>query len=375
MLDQRKSNKNDGFGLSFLDVLCCGLGSAILLLLIVKHEGTSLAATDIAAMAEPEVIRLKSRARANSRQGEKLNARLDNLKKESNRQRLAALSITQNGNFESNKLSMLQLQIEAVEEKIKGLAILEKRLNTELDKEAREAPTVDLNNIGALEGIKLSGHDKVAILLDVSASMLHWSVVEITRLQASSAADIKAASKWRQAILSAQYAYKTLDAKARFKLILFSESIYNIENIELRPENIQWDIKTGSHDGPINELSNILPRKGTNLKIGLDTIGLLIPKPDRILLITDGLPGKVSDRKKLSGCPQLHKRTTPITSECRLSIAIKSSEILGTELAKVPIDVILLPLDGDSGAVRFYSLVSGVTSGKLITPSVDWLLR
>ena len=93
------------------------------------------------------------------------------------------------------------------------------------------------------------------------------------------------------------------------------------------------------------------------------------------MLITDGLPGKIAGRDRLKSCPKKTKGVTRLNGECRISIAIKSVEKLGGKLAKVPIDIILLPLEGDSDAVRFYSLISGISAGKLITPSADWLLR
>ena len=118
-----------------------------------------------------------------------------------------------------------------------------------------------------------------------------------------------------------------------------------------------WDKKSGLHDSLIKGVDNITPKGGTNLHLAIEALSRLVPKPDRIVLITDGLPGKIANRARLKACPKKSTGVTRLDGECRISIAIKSVEKLGGKLAKVPVDIILLPLEGDSDAVRFYSLI------------------
>ncbi len=143
---------------------------------------------------------------------------------------------------------------------------------------------------------------------------------------------------------------------------------------EVDQGELHWDKKSGLHDPLVKRVVNQVPQGGTDLGMAVDALSRLIPKPGRIILITDGLPGKTSGRDKLKNCPKSRKGVVKVSADCRISIAIKSVEKLNAKLSMVPIDIILLPMEGDSDAIRFYSLVSGISAGRLITPSVDWLL-
>ena len=58
---KKKQSTESSIGLSFLDVLCCGLGASVLLLLIVKHEPSTSANEEIEILAGPEIELLESR--------------------------------------------------------------------------------------------------------------------------------------------------------------------------------------------------------------------------------------------------------------------------------------------------------------------------
>ncbi|MDC6449479.1 hypothetical protein PQY67_04770 [Pseudomonadales bacterium] len=375
MTENRKEDHDDAMGLSFLDILCCGLGAAILLLLIVKHDGSSLIDADLQLMAYPRIAALEQLLNQKLAQVELLNSELEKIESQNDDELDRALDRWKNIDVEKAEIARLQYETLLEENRLEALKTLEKRLADRLSFEAQKDSSVLTEKVGALKGIGLAGEDKVVILLDVSASMLHWSLVEIIRLQASGAVAIKNAPKWNQAILAAQFAYQTLDKGARFKIIRFSEFAYDTDDAEIDEQKIIWELNNGKHDKLVSELSDKLPKKGTNLQVGFDAVNSLVPRPERILLITDGLPGKISNRHQLKGCPRNTTRVVRVSGECRTSIAIESVRSLGQKLSKVPIDVILLPLEGDREAIRFYSLLTGLTAGKLITPSVDWLIK
>ena len=375
MSKRKAAVSEDGVGLSFLDVLCCGLGAAILLLLIVKHEQPSVNTQVLELMAATEVGKLQSEV-------ERLSA--DKIDLESEFQALAEdkIQLIEAARVRDQHLSIKEAQRQEIKAalnaqlaRLQGLNEFDSQLARQLTQEQEATSELDLTAAGALDGINFSGLDKVVILLDVSASMLHWSLVEIFRIQVSGAVARNSAPKWNQARLSAQFAYKTIDQNARFKLLMYSEEVYNLEGNLIGQEVLRWDKKDGRHDALVEGLVSQGPKRGTNLKKAIDAANSLIPKPSRILLITDGLPGKIDNRGKLVGCPRDQQKVSKLTSECRVSVAMKSVEALAGGLSEVPVDVVLLPLDGDSEAIRFYSVVSGVTAGKLLTPAVDWLLQ
>ncbi|MDA9050232.1 hypothetical protein N9740_09095 [Pseudomonadales bacterium] len=375
MSKRKAAVSEDGVGLSFLDVLCCGLGAAILLLLIVKHEQPSVNSEVLDLMASSEVGKLQSEV-------ERLSSERTNLEFELEALAADKIQLTEaarvRGQYLTNKEASVQKVKAALSTELarmKGLKEFDNQLARQLTQEQESRSELDLKGAGALDGINFSGLDKVVILLDVSASMLHWSLVEIFRIQVSGSVARNSAPKWNQARLSAQFAYKTIDRNARFKLLMYSEEVYNLEGNSIGQEVLIWDKKDGRHDALVEDLVSHGPKRGTNLKKAIDAANSLIPKPGRILLITDGLPGKVDGRGKLKGCPKEQQKVSTLTSDCRVSVAMKSVEAMAGGLSGVPVDVVLLPLDGDSEAIRFYSIVSGVTAGKLITPAVDWLLK
>ena len=79
MATKRLEQREDSMGLSFLDVLCCGLGAAILLLLIVKHEGPILSSEQIDLMAGPKVQRLEKQLQSLAADRQALDMRLASL--------------------------------------------------------------------------------------------------------------------------------------------------------------------------------------------------------------------------------------------------------------------------------------------------------
>ena len=363
-------------GLSFLDVLCCGLGAAILLLLIVKHEGPILSSEQIDLMAGPKVQRLEKQLQSLAADRQALDMRLASLDARKAVLMSQEVSHQKGLNELESTFSKLRIDLAGETARLNQLNAFEEELDKRIVEESSGRREVVVEKFGALDGIRMGGSDRVVILLDVSASMLHWNLVEIIRLQVGLDANLSAASKWNQSILAAQFAYETIDKDARFKLLRFSESVFDLNDDSLDgKEKLFWDNKSGLHDGLVERLSQQKPRKGTNLYKALDAVRKLIPKPTRILIITDGLPSKIDGRSRLKGCSRSKSAVSRVSSECRLSVGIKSVEVLTGKLAKVPIDVILLPLDGDSEGIRFYSLITGISAGKLLTPSVDWLLK
>lgn len=369
-----RNSFGDGFGLSFLDILCCGLGAAILLLLIVKHEEPGLDDIDWQLMLEPEIFRLNSLISESESVNQMLASKLITLEErfesivQSNTEIVAELT------SQEQKLLNLRVQLAGEQAKLNELRVLSDKLNVTRQAATTESDKFEGLKFGALSGVQLGGEDKVVVLLDTSASMIHWSLVEIIRTQASGVGAIEAAFKWRQAKNIGGLAFSSINPGHRFKVLTFGEEVIDSDGSVVGKDELLWDIKSEKDDQSRLRNLTLQPGGGTNLKLAFDAVSRLIPKPARILLITDGLPNNISNRSSLRGCPKNRKGVSKISGECRISIAINSIDKLSGKLSKVPIDVILLPLEGDGDAVRFYSLLTGLSAGRLITPSVDWLV-
>ena len=83
------------------------------------------------------------------------------------------------------------------------------------------------------------------------------------------------------------------------------------------------------------------------------------PAPENVFLITDGLPTIGTDApwfKKVSG-------------EKRLKLFNRAVKLLPD---KVPVNVILFPLEGDPAAASAYWKLAALTRGAYFCPSPDW---
>jgi hypothetical protein len=83
------------------------------------------------------------------------------------------------------------------------------------------------------------------------------------------------------------------------------------------------------------------------------------PLPDNIFLITDGLP-TISDRGSSDAL---------VTPARRLELYEDAVEELPNG---VPVNVVLMPLEGDPSAAAAYWQLAQYTRGSFLTPSKDW---
>jgi hypothetical protein len=109
----------------------------------------------------------------------------------------------------------------------------------------------------------------------------------------------------------------------------------------------------------IDNLRNVEPDNGTNLAASFTALSQLDPLPDNIFLITDGLPTLGSRKPK--------KNT--ITASDRRKLYREAVELLPIG---VPVNTILMPMEGDPDAAAAYWQLAQITRGSFLTPSADW---
>ena len=107
-------------------------------------------------------------------------------------------------------------------------------------------------------------------------------------------------------------------------------------------------------------LRKVVPEKGTSLFAGFEALRNLKPAPDNIYLLTDGLP---TQGKKPPG------GTIQVRPDQRASFFNQAMRELPP---RVPVNVLLLPMDGDPDAAGFFWHLAMVTRGSFLTPSRDW---
>ena len=107
-------------------------------------------------------------------------------------------------------------------------------------------------------------------------------------------------------------------------------------------------------------LRAIIPAGGTSLINGLNAIRRLVPAPDQVILITDGLPTQGA------APPALRRYISAPDRQQLFDQAMRAAP------KDVPIDVVLLPMSGEVGAPHAFWTLARATGGIFLEPSRDW---
>jgi hypothetical protein len=355
------------FTLSFLDCICCGFGAVILFYTIVSAQAGVQGMRSTEAL-QAEVNRAEEQVQAGRRNLVVLRNQLEKTESEtaSDEARTRNLESTLEDRREElstydNTSVAAQERIERLEADVRSLEEGKRRLEAgSLNKSPPGQQVSSFRDTGGdrryITGIRMRGR-RILILLDVSASMLHEDLVSILRLRNSSDDQKRAASKWSRAVDTVTWLTTQIPPHSVYQIYAF-----NTRAQSLLPDFAGKWIDAGDAPNLARELANlhaIVPADGTSLYNAFAATKTLNPLPDQVILITDGLPtqGKSAPSRKY------------VNSEARVRLF---DEAVGQLPDRVPVDSILLPMQGDlQAAHRFWNLAR-LTSGTLLTPSKDW---
>jgi hypothetical protein len=208
-----------------------------------------------------------------------------------------------------------------------------------------------------LTGLKVGG-ERILILVDVSASMMDDSVVNVIRLRNMPESRRMAAAKWRRTVATVDWITSQLPAQAKFQAYAFNTRARAL----VAGSEGQWlsagDAKALSE--ALRELRRTVPQDGTSLENAFTAAMALAPRPDNIILVTDGLPTQGAS------APAVRKT---VDGEGRLRLFEKAIDKLA---AGVPVNVILLPMEGDPLAPGAYWALTRRSNGAFLSPARDW---
>ncbi len=355
------------FSLSFLDCICCGFGAVILFYTIISAQSgiNRIRNTD---NLTAEVNRLKEDVRVGTRNLVVLRNTLTQTESETasaaerTKRLLAELKAQRQemSTYDATSLARRE-RIEKLKADIRSLQEGTRRL--EAGSLNRAPPGQDIRSFRTtggdrryITGIRMRGK-RILILIDRSASMLHEDLVNVILLRNADDAKKRSAAKWRRAIDIVNWLVVQLPPGSQFQMYAFNTQAQPV----LDSSGGRWQ----SSDDPlvrsrnVEALSALVPRDGTSLINAFAAIGKLLPSPDQIILITDGLP----TQGRSAGL----RRYVNVSARVRLF-----DEAVGGLPKDVPIDTILLPMKGDNPAAhRFWDLARS-TQGTLLMPSKDW---
>lgn len=354
------------FSLSFLDIMFCGFGAVVLLVLILNTD-TVRARNETFADLSSEVTRLEQEVIIG--EDERVLARNS----------LAALDeerVATEGESERiiETIRTLEIQIATLEKEtlasrrhINELSSDLKNLDTEQRRQGADAVAGEAEGTRVrafkgdgdrqyLTGLKVGGK-RVLILVDVSASMLDETIINIVRRRNMDAASKRNAAKWRRALTTVDWLVSNLPPSARFQIYAFNTSAEPV----VAGSDGRW-LQASNRDeveAAVSGLHKMIPAGGTSLYKALAVAKKLSARPDNILLVTDGLP--TQGRSKPTG--------TTVSAASRL----KHFETAVNNLPSgIPVNTILLPMEGDAYAAAAFWKLAVDTRGSFLTPARDW---
>jgi len=354
------------FSLSFLDIMFCGFGAVVLLVLILNTD-TVKARNQTFNDLSADVIRLEQQVMTG--EDDQVLAR----------NALAAVEAEQQvtrGESERviEAIKDLKIQIATLEKQTLASRSHINELSSDLknlDSEQRRqgAPVLAAGDQGDkvrrfqgegdrqyLTGLKVGGK-RVLILVDASASMLDETIINVVRRRNMDDASKRNAAKWRRALATADWLISNLPPAARFQLYSF--------NTQAQPTMAgsagRW-LRANRHEeveAAVTGLHALIPAGGTSLYKALAVAGKLSARPDNILLITDGLP---TQGRSAPG-------STTVSAKARLRHFQSAVQSLPRG---IPVNTILLPMEGDAWAAAAYWKLAIDTRGSFLTPARDW---
>lgn len=347
------------FSLSFLDIMSCGFGAVALIFLIIKHD-VDTQTEDQFPDLQAEVALLEEEIQ----QGRDNLVRAKNTVSEVDQKLAVAQGEARIINEDINTVQAAikntddpNQDITALQEKIQQLEAEKQKLELENQDQGNKARRfVGQGNRQYLTGLKLGG-SHVLIMLDSSASMLDETIVNIVRRRNMSAQDKRQSEKWQRALGTVEWLVAQLPESSQYQIFYFNTQA----NSALSGTDQAW-LRVSDKaqlERAIDNLKQITPEKGTNLYQSFASLGRLSPIPDNIFIVTDGLPtlGKKAAKKNT------------ITGPDRLKLFNEAIELIPQG---VPVNTILLPLEGDVMAAPAFWQLAQLTRGAFLTPSKDW---
>jgi hypothetical protein len=363
----RRRRSVEIFSLSFLDCICCGFGAVILFYTIISAQSSidrtrnNDALTAEVNKIEEEVligtrnlVVLRNTLEKTESEAASASSRSTRLIQDLRKQRLEMAAYDATSLARRERIEKLKADIRSLEEgtrRLEGGAV------------DRAPPGQDIKAFRQtggerryITGIKMRGQ-RVLILLDRSASMLHQDLVNVILLRNRDETRQRSASKWRRALDTTNWIVTQLPAGSQFQIYAF--------NTKAEPALASSGGRWQSSDDPlvrsrnIEAVSALTPRDGTSLVNAFAAVKAMSTPPDQIILITDGLPTQ-------GRSPGIRKF---IDAGARVGLFVEALQ----EVPKnVPVDVVLLPMKGDLPAAHRFWDLARMTKGTLLMPSKDW---
>jgi len=350
--------REGGFNVAFLDVMACGLGAVLLILIIVTF-------TDDTPIPSDEIERLKQELAATQMQSQSLASSISDEQQDTS-------TLEANANTEAERIAQLQIQQTALQ-----LAIAQEKAVIAALEDAIAAAgpltaddPVSLPNVGEenyLLGLIVEGR-RIGILVDSSASMTNESLIEIIKRKLSSDQSKQAGAKWQRTLRIVTWMLARLPENSQVAVVSYNEKAKT-----LGPRAVSSAKVKGNITALVTDLEALVPQAGTNLQAGLNAMYRAMPDITDLYIITDGLPSLIESSSGFSptlACNPIKGGQTTISGRCRVDVFNRTLSV--NPIAGARTNIVLLPLEGDPQAPALYWGWSNFTGGTFISPAGTW---
>ena len=356
------------FNLSFLDVMACGLGAVVLFFMVINAQvSTRASKANVELQAETNRLEeevldgrkkmVRVRTVLESDRSKKLSAEEEQARLEET----LALLREQLSELDNRSLARVD-SVEDLQADIERLEAAKERLASQTATETpqtgrRVRSFIGDGNRQYLTGMRMGGN-RVLILVDASNSMLARTYVNVIRFRNMPESRRLRAPKWQQTVRTVDWLTSQIVPGTRFQIYTFNETAESV----MAGTTGRWlEVTDGSElTRAVDALRVKVPGKGTSLYNAFQAASAMDPPPDNIYLLTDGLPTQGKS------APSKAEKVRPDKRRDFFERALR-------ELPKrVPVNVLLYPMDGDPQAPGLMWGLAVQTRGSFLTPARDW---
>jgi VWA domain-containing protein len=220
-----------------------------------------------------------------------------------------------------------------------------------------------------LMGLKVEGA-RIAFLIDSSASMTDEMLLDIIRRKTGSDQEKKAGPKWQRTKRVAKWLANRIPNGSQAAFISFSEKAKHIGQVNWFSGN-----SANALSSVFSTLDEIVPSGATNLAEALKVTKAMRPAPTNYYIVTDGLPttgnSSYQSLNPFAKCTSLFGKSNTISGECRFKLFQHTVKESGLQTGH-PVNIILLPLEGDPAAAPAFWGWTFTSGGLLISPAKEW---
>ena len=357
----------EAWSMSFLDVISCGFGAVVLFYTIISAQA-GLARIEESRDLSNEASRLEQQVLEGYKHLAELRNALATTDEERRRAEGLSRQVIDKITLTREELSRYEFDTLARRESLERLKADLKSLEEETRRlqAAAEQPQTgtQVHTVAGdgdrqyLSGLKVGGRRNL-ILLDASASMLDETLVNIIRMRNMPAERKLRSEKWQQAVGTVDWISAQLPPESQFQVYAFNTQAWPL----LEGSEGRWlQAKDNQAMGDLlKALRRTAPHEGSSLENAFAVIASLSPAPDNVILITDGLPTQGARPPGSRGL---------VDSSARERFMQQAVRSLGR--SPPPINVVLLPMEGDPAAPAYFWRLGQSTGGAYLSPPRDW---